>query len=642
MGVPAVDQTIARLLHLLATEAPWEAFEQLAEIVEASPPGPDRDEMLLAIARAGRIRESLAHRKRREKETHALIESARDLASLRDVEEVLDAVVRRARQLLGTDATYLALRDPDRGDVYMRVTHGTVTRGIEQVRQPLGRGVGGRIIATGEPFATSDYVNDTRIDRDEAVTHAVAEDGIVSIAGVPMRVGDEVIGALFVANRYERWFDDYEIDLLGSLADHASIVIDNARLFAQTEVAAGRLCEANAELTRQGRELERAAAAHEQLMPIALRRADLGELVHAVAAMLGGTLAVVTDDHAVRASAGTAEVPTRLPAADGDTVAARQVPDRPDVWTVPVRAGEVSFGNLVLVAAVPPSAADVRMLERAAQTAALLLLMDREVSAAERQVRGELIDDLLAEREPDWAAFGRRARRFGAVDFALPHTVLVLDASGIARRHLLRVATDHAVRRGGIATEHAARVVLLLPCLEPSELRSVPHRLRRAAGGVVTAGVAGPATSAQEVRNRHREAERCLRLALALGRDGEAVSLTDLGVLGLVLESTSVTQLQALLARTVDPLVAYDREHNALLVDTLDAYFTAGQNPRAAAKALQVHPNTVYQRLDRIDQVLDPVSWRDPQGALRMQLAVELHRVRTHVPLETLVGPASS
>ena len=35
MGTPVPDQTMARLLHLLATEAPSEAFDQLAEIVEA-------------------------------------------------------------------------------------------------------------------------------------------------------------------------------------------------------------------------------------------------------------------------------------------------------------------------------------------------------------------------------------------------------------------------------------------------------------------------------------------------------------------------------------------------------------------------------------------------------------------------------
>jgi GAF domain-containing protein len=638
MGVPDPDQTIARLLRLLATEAPGEAFDQIAEIVDARAPREYRDELLVAIGRARRIRGLLAHRKRREKEAHALIETARDLASLRDVDGVLDAIVHRARQLLGTDTTYLALRDPVRGDVYMRITLGTVTQAIESVRQPVGSGIGGRIIATGEPFSTSNYLGDPRIQRNPAVTDAVVEDGIVSIAGVPLHhVVDGVIGALFVANRYERTFEQAEIDLLASLADHAAIVIENARLFSQAEAAAQQLREANAELARQGAALERAGATHELLMPLALRQADLGELVDRVAEMLGGAVAAVATDGTVLATAGHGALPEPLPAPLPGAFAAHGVQYRPGTWTVPVRAGDEHFGHLVLVAAGPLSDADVRTLERAAQTAALLLLLERQVSRAERRVRGELIDDLLAEREPDWAAFGRRARRSGAIDFRKPHTVLVLAATGITRRHLVRAAADYAAQHGGMATEHTRHVVLLLPHIDPSDAaKRVPAELGRTTGGVVAAGVAGPATSAREVRARHREAERCLRLLLALGRTGEGASRTELGVLGLVLDGTSHRQVRALLAQTVDPLQRYDAEHNALLLETLEGYFAAGQNPRAAAKALQVHPNTIYQRLDRIDRVLGQRQWREPEGALTMQLALQLHRVLDRIPAEEL------
>ncbi len=613
------------------------AFDRLVSEVEASAPGRGRDDLLVAIGRARRIRGLLAHRKRREKETHALIETARDLASLRDIDTVLDAIVHRTRQLLGTDTTDLALRDPDRGDVDMRIPLGTVTRAIESVRQPLGSGVGGRIIATGEPFATSDYLHDPRLDRDPAVTDAVVEDGIVSMAGVPLRLGDDVVGALFVANRYERTFDPAEIDLLHSLADHAAIVIENARLFEAAEVTAQRLREANAELSQQSQALERASAAHAQLMPMALRGADLAELVERVAAMLDGTVVAAGVDGEVLAVGGTVAPPDPLPAPDVDAVGATPVPGAPELWTVPVRAGDDAFGHLVLVTTAPPPDTDVRTFERAAQTAALLLLMEQQVSAAEQQVRGELIDDLLAEREPDWKAFTRRARRSGALDFRVPHTVLVLSATGVTRRHLLWRATAHASRSGGLATEHAGRVVVLLPRATPAAARAVAAELGGTTGGVVTAGIAGPVVSAPEVRAGHREADRCLRLLLALGREGEGATLGDLGALGLVLEGTSPGQVRALLAEAVTPLQRYDEQHNTLLLETLGAYFAAGQNPRAAARALQVHPNTIYQRLDRIDQVLGHRRWRGPEGALTVQLALQLRRVFDHIPIEQLL-----
>ncbi|MQA14897.1 MAG: GAF domain-containing protein [Pseudonocardiaceae bacterium] len=649
----AADRAMASLLQLLAEEAPPESFDQLSESVAAG--GADRD-LVLALAQAGHIREQLAHRKRREKETHALYETARDLSSLRDVDGVLEAIVARARQLLGTDATYLAMVDPNAGDVYMRITLGTVTRAIESVRQNPGQGVGGRIVQTGRPYATSNYLADLSLDRNPDVTDAVIEDGIVGIAGVPLRVGEDVIGVLFGANRYERAFEPAEVALLSSLADHASILIENARLFARAEATAQQLTEANDQLSVHGQALERGISAHEQLMPMALRRADLPELPEAVAGMLDGAVSALDENGQVLATAaapGSEDLLEPLPGAGRRLgtpgpharpgTARRLEPlagDAPEVWAVPVQAGSDTFGHLLLAGHAALLEADVRILERAAQTAALLLLMERQVSTAEQQVRGELIHDLLAEREPDWTSIQRRTKRSVAIDFTVPHTVLVLSGTGVTRRRLLRAAADYAAPRHGLATEHAAHVVLLLPGIDADDAaRTVPPHLNRMIGAQVTAGVAGPGTSAAAVRALHRDAERCHRLLLALGRAGQGACREDLGVLGLVLDGTSRGQVQRLIADTIGEILRYDAQHGSLLRETLDGYFAAGQNPRRAAHALQVHPNTVYQRLERVDQVLGHKRWREPQGALTMQTALQLHRVLDHIQVEDLGAP---
>ncbi|GAY07510.1 GAF domain-containing protein [Pseudonocardia sp. N23] len=627
----------ARLLHLLATDAPPAEFDRLAAAVEARPPGPERDATVAALGDARRVMDLLAHRSRRERAALALVESARDLAALHDVDDILDALVARTRQLLRTDATYLALRDPDRGDVYMRLTLGTLTRRIETIRQPVGTGIGGRVVATGVPFATADYVADPRLVRDPGVVDAVVEDGIVSIAGAPIRRGDEVIGVLFAANRCPRTWDTAEMDLLCSLADHASIVIGNAALFEQAERTVAELRAANEELAERQRALERAGAAHEQLMPLALRRADLGELVDAVAAMLGGTIAAVDADGRVLVTSGDGDLPSPMPEPPGDVHAAVSG-SIPTCWTVPVRAGETSFGHLVLVTDEVPSDTDVRTFERAAQTAALMLLIDQQVGAAERRIRARLLADLLADQEPDWAAVTRRMRSSGALDLRVAHTVVVATATGATAAELLHAATTHVGVRGGLATEHDGRVVLVLPRPDPDAVAgTIAVELSRLTGGLVTAGVAGPADTAADIRARHREAQRTLRLLVALDRHGEGACPTDLGMLGVILDGTTQHQVRALLARTAEPLRRYDVDHSTALLATLDAWFAAGQDPRAAARRLQVRPDTVRHRLDRIDHVLGHRRWRETEGGVTMQLGLQLHRLTLQIPLEELV-----
>ncbi len=77
------DGAALQLLRLLANSG------TVAEITELDAPETERD---LAL----RIREDFDRRRRREAELSALVETARDLASLSDPKGVLDAIVRRA------------------------------------------------------------------------------------------------------------------------------------------------------------------------------------------------------------------------------------------------------------------------------------------------------------------------------------------------------------------------------------------------------------------------------------------------------------------------------------------------------------------------------------------------------------------
>src|SRR5207244_2726295 len=76
---------------------------------------------------------------------------------------------------------------------------------------------------------------------------------------------------------------------------------------------------------------------------------------------------------------------------------------RGELFVAAVVAGADNLGALVFHPTHPLVDADQRILERAAQVTALLLLFRRTVAEAEGQVRGELLDDLVSRpvRDPD-------------------------------------------------------------------------------------------------------------------------------------------------------------------------------------------------------------------------------------------------
>ncbi|WP_198283527.1 helix-turn-helix domain-containing protein [Saccharomonospora glauca] len=596
-----------RLLELLAAGA---SGEELARVPA------DSGTRQLAMD----IRRTLDAHSRREAELTALFATASDLARLRDLDAVLRSIVRRARMLLGADVSYLTLND-DSGDgsTYMRVTDGSASALFQQLRLGAGEGLGGLVAQTARPYATRDYPNDERFDHTGPIDRAVNDEGLIAILGVPLSLGERVIGVLFASERRPRSFSPDEVALLSSFADHAAIAIDNARLIEESTAALAELEEANKTIKAHHESLARAQEAHDRLTELVLGGADVPEIAAAVASVLGGGIVVCDADGAELGRSGGRRPPVRaLSRAIAASRAAGKAIAEGDMWVCAVMAGPQLLGSITLTGRPELSDADRRLFERAGVVTALLLLLRRSAAEAEDRVRGELVADLLTAPERDPATLLDRGRRLG-VDLTAPHAVLTLHAEGISRARLASVAA----RRAALAGVFAEQVVMLVATDRPGELaRRTASELTASLGRPVTVGAAGPAAGPTELARAHAESVRCVRALLALGRHGHGAAPEDLGFVGLVLSDR--TDVATFVRSTLGPVLDYDSARGTELLRTLRAYFAAGGNLTRAKDSLHVHVNTVAQRLERIGSLLG-ADWQQPDRALELQLALRLH-----------------
>lgn len=624
-------------LELLAREAAAVEFEgPLVAARAAGFSGEQLAELEAAKLVALRVRGLLERRRQREVELSGLYDTASDLAGLRDVDAVLRAIVRRARHLLGTDVAYMTLNDDERGDTYMRVTDGCISARFQRLRLPMGAGLGGLVAQTGTPYATANYLEDARFHHTGEIDAGVGEEGLVAILGVPLRLGSRAIGVLYAANRSARPFAREEVSLLVSLAAHAAVAIDTARLLAETQAALAELSGANATIQAHSTSVERAAAAHDRMTALVLRGGGVEDVASAVTEVLGGALLALDADGRRLACVGEIAEPER--SAMVEAVAASRTEGRSvrrgPLWYAAVVAGAENLGALVLRPDDDLVNADQRILERAALVTALLLLFRRTVAEAEGRVRGELLDDLIARPVDDVEALRSRARRLG-VDLDAPHVLVAVGdeaiaGTGSARQRVVSWATTYASTHGGLAAARDGRVVLMLPGQDPGgAARAVARDLSRVIGRPVTAGASGPATDPASVLTAFREADRCLTALAALGRPGEGASTAELGFVGLLLGAMGDggdRDVARFLVDTVGPVVDYDARRGTALVKTLEAYFGVGGSLARAAELLHVHVNTVTQRLERVGQLLG-ADWQKPERALEVQLALRLHRL---------------
>ncbi|MGZ9928743.1 helix-turn-helix domain-containing protein [Streptomyces sp. NC-S4] len=634
---------LRNLLDLLDQGAPAEAFqgsapsdaEGTAEGGEASA----ADAALIADATrvALRIHRTLGQHRRREAELAALFDTAGDLARLREPDAVLKAIVHRAKLLLGTDVTYLSLNDEEAGDTYMRVTDGSVSAAFQRVRLGMGEGLGGLVAETARPYSTGDYRDDRRFRHTPVIDGAVAEEGLRAILGVPLRLGTRVIGVLYAADRTARTFTPDEVALLSSLADHAAIAIDGARLLDETRTALVDLNAASRTIEAHSEAMRRAEDAHDRLTDLVLRGGDVTDVATAIGTVLQGGTLVHDAEGAELARAGTDPRPPSAQAVAASRAGGRAVFVR-GTWVCAVLAGHELLGSIALTGRADLDDADRRLFERASLVTALLLLLRRSVAETEDRIRGELLGDLLT-RAADPAGLSARARRLG-VNLGHPHAVFVLHSGAVPRPRLLAAAARLAQARKGLAGLHHEDVVLVCPAEVPSNgsasgpapapgpaAASLAGELRQSLAGSVTVGAAGPVTGPAGFADAYAEARRCRTALCALGREGTGAALHDLGFLGVLLGDQ--TDLGGYVRQTLGPVLAYDAKRGTDLTHTLRAYFETGASQSRAAEALHVHVNTVVQRLDRIGSLLGR-DWQRPERALELQLALRIHRVNRH------------
>ncbi len=618
-------------LELLYADAPRADFDRLvSEAEDRAGAAGLTAERLEALRRehelALRLREVIARHRAREAELTALYDTASDLTAIRDVDAILSAIVRRARQLLGADMTYLSLNDEEEGASYMKVTDGALTQEFRRLRLPLGTGLLGLVAQIGAPYFTEDYQADERFVHRGYIDEAVTGEHIRAILGVPLILDGRVIGALLAVHRTVRQFPAAEVSLLTSFAAHAAVALENARLFAQLD-------EAHATMTAHTLSVEAAATAHDRLTDLLLRGGGVAEVAEVLTGILDGDVTVHGPD-GERLAGSTAPVAGWADAVADAVASGRSVPVDQG-YVAPSLAGTEHLATLVLSRPRRPMGlAERRTLERGALVTGLVLLFARSVAETEERLGVELLGDLLDGRLDDPSRLRERARR-QRLDLTDSAALCLAEVVDVDRHTALRAASVVVAGARGLAGEHEGRLVLIAPDADPAESG---ERLREAiarVGGSATVGVAlvesgtDAASYSAGVREAYAEARRCLDTLLTLGRQGEVSDARGLGLARLLLGDNGPEELGSFLDVTIGPVREYDARRGTSLIATLEAWFATGGRLKAAAERLHVHPNTVTQRLDRIDDLLG--DWREPGHSLDVQLALRvarLHAVR--------------
>jgi len=188
--------------------------------------------------------------KQRNEYLAALHETTFALMNRLEVADLLEAIIARAAQLLGTEDGYIFLANPAHTAVEQRVGIGLYTQAVGQRFRP-NQGLPGVVWATGQRQVINDYTT----WRSAQPWAGPQDEGITAVVCVPLRSGQETVGVIGLAHSVDapKSFSAADVTLLEGFAQLVSLALDNAQLFAQAterSIQIDTLYQADTELYR--------------------------------------------------------------------------------------------------------------------------------------------------------------------------------------------------------------------------------------------------------------------------------------------------------------------------------------------------------------------------------------------------------
>jgi GAF domain-containing protein len=559
-----------------------------------------------------------------QRENETLYAVIKTVSSSLDLDRVLDGIVEIATDATGCHACFIYFVDGER--LVLRAASPRYSHLVGTLGWSLDEGLTGWVARTKTPeFIRENALDDARMK----YVPELEEEQFQSMVAVPVLARDgDVLGVVVLHTQAPREFDDGVLNFLVHTASLVAGAIENATLYEGTR----RRVEALTTLTQ----LSQALAA------VTLREDLYDAVTRGARQLLGAESCQIwrIDPDADELNLAGADPPdgAARPARAAQLMALMRgghsgaVED--ELLIAPLAAGDEQLGLLCCIAGERAfDDEDAELLRAVAHQTAVGL---KKAELIERLTAENIVKDMFEALAAGSVEAAEAKASEARCDLTRPHAFLHAvrapspNADGpawpdVASRFESRLRRLYP--RAFFDSRHDwVRAIAPLPTAGAAaveRLRQGCEELARAEGVVI--GLSDVDRGAASARRRMREAADAARIGRSLVADGGAVSYEGLGAYKYLVHLELDDAPHDRYCQSVEELIEYDRRRGARLVETLERFLADRGSVAASARALYIHPNTVRQRLERIERVtgLD----LGKEDLLSLELALKLARL---------------
>lgn len=618
----AMKPTLAALEELSGSEGRLEEFRQFEHFIAST---------------RQILRDSVVS----EKGLSLLIDTAHDLSSRLELQDLLRTIVTRARSLVGANIAWVTVFDDESGLFRTVTAEGYLSPATAAMKSHIDYGAVSLIMKSKSFFATQDYLGDRRFRHLPELDRIFQTENIVSLTGFPMLADDKVHGFLFVADRYARKLSGREISVLGSFALHAGVAMRNANAFRMLSEALDEAQRNRNALIDHIQRVEASASMHDEMTSLLASGAELGHFLKRMAGQIDGAIFLYDEELRIREEFTSATYRGRVAhklktgQVDAGLLVSANSQSRHSGRSVimlntgdeicrviTLHGGSGRGESLVICNQGELDAMEIRNLERNAAALAIAKLWNEKRETEKLIASSTLLRHLILVTPPDPATISTVRERL-SLGADQPVLMALISMSGLDR-----------TGQTSMIRESASGINLLVDLLEDTyvaigtekNLRAFLRILEKRRGGCVVGGILSEPLAELTTASRHfARMNQALRVLREMKRLDHFVEQSDVNLFAKIFEAGDAARLARYMAELLTPIHENAQKQRSQLKQTLLCFFDSQYNIKRVAERLGVHVNTVRQRLETLREITG--GWDDPVKALELHLALRLDAI---------------
>lgn len=151
------------------------------------------------------------------------------------LEEILNTSLEKVMEVMRVEAGAIALVDEETQKLVFNAHRGFPEELLHKTDSlKVGQGLTGQAAQSGKPILVEEIAQETNLSEIEL---GIKERGFRSLACIPLRSKDKVLGVMGIASHRIRHFSPQDVELLTSIGNQIGVAIHNARLYQDLDKA---------------------------------------------------------------------------------------------------------------------------------------------------------------------------------------------------------------------------------------------------------------------------------------------------------------------------------------------------------------------------------------------------------------------